>query len=327
MSRTRDAFTLVELLVVIAIVGVLVALLLPAVQAARESARRTQCSNNLRQVGVALQMFHDSKKVFPSAYQVTPGGAMGAVNDNGDAGPGWTCLMQILPYLEGNNQRESFTLTAPSWAPINSQAALQIIPPYLCPSVSDDSTHYTVKDGNGAALAEMSRSHYVFSAGTPEVWGNNAPDLRTIADGVFFRNSRIRIKDITDGTSHTVFAGEQTPFHSDSTWVGIVPGALTCTSRNFPGIPCDEAAPQINVHSGPNGMEDVDPNSPEAKLVIIHPPNSPLGFVDEMYSEHPGGANVLFGDGSVQFVSEGINQMVWAAMATRAGNENMDAQP
>jgi len=98
-----------------------------------------------------------------------------------------------------------------------------------------------------------------------------------------------------------------------------VPGSVTCASVNFPGVPCDEAAPQINVHSGPGS-----PNEPQ---VIIHPPNSPIGFVDEMYSQHPGGANVMFGDGSVQFVSELINQFVWAAMATRAGNEIIEQQP
>jgi prepilin-type processing-associated H-X9-DG protein len=174
----------------------------------------------------------------------------------------------------------------------------------------------------GATLAEFSRANYVFSCGTAEVWDEPAADLRSLADGVFFRNSRIRIKDITDGTSKTVFAGEQTPFHSDSTWVGIVPSAQTCPNRlNFSmAIDCDGAAPQINVHSGPGAPDEVLATG----LIIIHPPNSPVGFVDEMYSEHPGGANVLFGDGSVDFISEQINQQVWAAMATRAGNEAVE---
>src|SRR5690242_5260511 len=100
-ARPRAAFTLVELLVVIAVIGLLVALLLPAVQTARETARRAQCANNLRQIGVAMLNFHDSKKSFPSAYVSHAGGEMGPPSEEtGDAGPGWTCLFEILPYLE-----------------------------------------------------------------------------------------------------------------------------------------------------------------------------------------------------------------------------------
>src|SRR4051794_26891286 len=105
-SRFRRGFTLVELLVVIAIIGVLVALLLPAVQMARESARRTQCTNNLRQIGLALHTYHDTFKVFPPSYLIVPGGSsnMGPPDpDNGDAGPGWTALMLILPQIEQSN--------------------------------------------------------------------------------------------------------------------------------------------------------------------------------------------------------------------------------
>jgi prepilin-type N-terminal cleavage/methylation domain-containing protein/prepilin-type processing-associated H-X9-DG protein len=317
MCSHRRAFTLIELLVVIAIIGLLVALLLPAIQGARESARRTECSSNLRQIGVALHSFHDARGHFPSAYLSQPGGAMGEVNDAGDAGPGWTCLFQILPYAEGAAVRNAFNLAAPCWAPSNAAAAKRVVSTYLCPSVSDTSRTYLVKDETGTVLAEFSRAHFVFSSGRPEVWEDPEQDLSSIADGVFFRNSRISIRHITDGTSHTVFAGEQTPFHSDSTWVGIVPGAQTCANvANFSqSIPCDAAAPQINVHSG-GGVDE--------GLMIIHPPNNAVGFVDEMYSEHPDGANVLFGDGSVQFISETINPQLWAAMATRAGHEMMD---
>ena len=320
MLQRRNAFNLVELLVVIAVVGMLVALLLPAVQAARESGRRAQCKNNLHQIGVAMLSFHDSKNHFPAAYLSQPGGAMGPTNpDTGDAGPGWTCLFEILPYLEGTNARDAFDLKLPCWSPGNAQAALQVIPTYLCPSVSDHSTRYAVRDKTGSTLAELARGHYVANAGRPEVWEEPAANLTKVADGPLFRNSRIRIKDITDGTSHTVFMGEQTPLHSDSTWVGIVPGSLTFPSVNFPAVSPDAAAPQINVHSGPGGADE--------SLIIIHPPNSPLGFVDEMYSEHSGGANVLFGDGSVRFIDEMIDPMTWAAMATRAGAETIEESP
>ncbi len=329
MWRVRKAFTLIELLVVIAVIGMLVALLLPAVQAARDSARRTQCANNLRQMGIAMIAFHDAKKHFASAYTSQPGGAMGPADaETGDAGPGWTCLMQILPFMEGDNVRDSFDPALPCWSPANAEAAQQSIGAYLCPSVSDDSKTYTVMDAAGNSLAEFSRSHYVANAGRAEVWEEPAANLSRIADGPLFRNSRIRIKDITDGTSHTVFLGEQTPLHSNSTWVGIVPGSVTCPSALFPASHCEPAAPQINVHSGPSEHPHEEheghDEEHEEHLPVIHPPNSPVGFVDEMFSEHSGGCNVLFGDGSVRFIDEMINQLTWSAMATRAGAETVE---
>src|SRR5207247_7938784 len=115
--RFRRGFTLVELLVVIAIIGVLVALLLPAVQAARESVRRSQCMNNLRQIGLALHTYHDTFRVFPPSYLTVPGGSpsMGPPDpDNGDAGPGWTALMMILPQIEQGNLYNSFDLNTPA---------------------------------------------------------------------------------------------------------------------------------------------------------------------------------------------------------------------
>ena len=259
---------------------------------------------------------HDAKGAFPSAYQTQPGAAMGSPDANGDAGPGWTCLVQILPYLEGTNTRNAFDLTTPSWSAGNATAALQVVPTYLCPSVSDESTHYSVVDGSGNVLADFARSHYVANAGQLDLWTIPTPDLSRIANGPLYRNSRTRIKDITDGTSHTVFFGERTPLRSPATWVGIVPGSVTCPGALFPNADCDVAAPQINVHSGPGEFE----NPP-----VIEPPNNSSGYTDEMHSEHPNGCNVLFGDGSVRFVLETVNPLVWAAWATRAGGEAVDS--
>ncbi|MBI3837998.1 MAG: DUF1559 domain-containing protein [Planctomycetia bacterium] len=308
--RTHRAFTLVELLVVIAIVGVLVALLLPAVQAARESARRTQCVNNLKQIGVALYDFHDTNGRLPSAYHSQPGGVMGAADpDTGEAGPGWTYLVQIMPFMEAGNMRDSLNLKLPSWSPLNANVVQKSIPGFRCPSVSNDSITYDVKADDGTVLAAFARANYVACAGKMNVWDNKAADLRPFADGVFFRNSRIRLKDIADGTSHTIFCGEQTPSHNDSTWVAIVPGAATCPGPTFPFGHCDLAAPQINVHVGPGGD---DPP-------LILPPNT-NSDPDAMFSEHQGGCNVLFGDGSVRFIPDTINQLVWSAMGSRSGN-------
>ena len=124
--------------------------------------------------------------------------------------------------------QSTFNLQVPAWNAANAKAALTVVPDYLCPSVSDSSTNYPVVDSSGKQLALFSRANYVFNAGRIDAWGSPQLDPNTIADGPFYKNSRIRFRDITDGLSQTVFVGEQTPFHSDSTWVGIVPAAVTC---------------------------------------------------------------------------------------------------
>lgn len=333
MSRTRTAFTLVELLVVIAIMGVLVALLLPAIQAARETARRAQCSSNMRQIGIAMLSHHDAKGRFPSSYVTRPSDQMGDRDpETGDANPGWTCLFQILPYLEGSNEQQQFDLNVPAWHANNAEASKQVIRTYLCPSVSDQTVTYEARDHDGNRLAELARATYVANAGRIAVW--EQPDevnLSQIADGPLFRDSKLRIKDITDGTSHTIFMGEQTPSHSDSTWVAILPGAVTCPTVYYNHAHCESAAPQINVHSGPDhfhehehedhdGEEEGHEHEDEGEGAI-HPPNHHHGYVDSMVAEHPGGCNVLFGDGSVRFISEDIEPHLWSAMSTRAGGE------
>ena len=314
MRVTRKAFTLIELLVVIAIMGLLVALLLPAVQAARETARRIQCANNQKQIGLGLQNFHDSRKYFPSSFQSTPEvpGMGPADATSGDAGPGWTFLMQIAPFLEEQNLQQQFNLKLPAWDPANANAAKARVALFRCPSVSDDSTTYNVVNNSGNTLAVFAHGHYVASAGRVDCWNVPNRDLTTIADGALFRNSRLRIKDFTDGTSQTAFVGEHTPLRSNSTWVGIVPGSVTCPTPQFAFAGCDLAAPAINVHSGP-GLGENPP--------LIHTPNDYLGYVDEMLSEHPDGCNVLYGDGSVRFVTGDINPNAWAAMATRAAGD------
>jgi prepilin-type N-terminal cleavage/methylation domain-containing protein/prepilin-type processing-associated H-X9-DG protein len=313
MNSRRTAFTLVELLVVIAIIGVLVALLLPAVQAAREAARRAQCSNSLKQIGLALHNYHDTMLVFPPGYLTVPGGnaVMGPPDpDSGDTGPGWTVLMLLLPQIEQANQQNSFNMNIPCWDTQNAAPAGRAIATYLCPSAAENTPTYSVVDASGNVLAKFARSNYVASAGRPEVWEEPAADLSSIADGPFYRNSRTRMSDILDGLTNTVFFGEQTPTHSDSTWVGIVPGSVTCPTPRYAYAGCDAAAPQINVHAGGHTVPPT-----------IHPPNSSFGYVDGMFADHPGGCNVLLGDGSVRFASRTINGAVWAALATRAGGE------
>src|SRR5947209_5966444 len=197
----RSAFTLVELLVSIAIIGVLVALLLPAVQAAREAARRSQCMNNLRQIGLALHTYHDTFGRFPPSYLTVPGGSpsMGPPDpDNGDAGPGWTALMLILPQLEQGNLYNSFDVNLPAWSSKNAPPAQSFVNFYICPSANNFPKYYPVVDDGGKTLATFARGHYVASAGRIDVWDESAADLSRIADGPFYRNSRTRMADITD---------------------------------------------------------------------------------------------------------------------------------
>jgi prepilin-type N-terminal cleavage/methylation domain-containing protein/prepilin-type processing-associated H-X9-DG protein len=311
----RGGFTLIELLVVIAIIGVLVGLLLPSVQAAREAARRAQCTNNLKQLGLALHGYHDAQGSYPAGYlaRVGGGGVHGAADPaTRDAGPGWAWGTQVLPYLEGAPLYASLNMDLPCWLPANRTGTRNSVAVFLCPSVSEASLTYGPEDSSGVRLATFGRSHYAASAGRNEPWGYTTDDHSLVADGPFFRNSRTTTADVTDGLSNTVFLGEHTAALSDKTWVGVVPGTATCPRPRFAYSTCDFAATQALVHSGPAQTEHPP---------VIHPPNARSCHVCQMYAEHPGGANVLLGDGSVRFVRETVNQLAWAALATIRGGE------
>jgi len=313
--RNPTGFTLIELLVVIAIIAVLIALLLPAVQSAREAARRAQCVNNLKQIGLATQNYHDVHGQFAPGYLILPGGnaIMGPPDaETRDTGPGWAWGTLILPYLEQAPLHSSMNFDLPCWAPANSTGARVSVAAFLCPSVSEASTTYDVKDEPGATLATFSRSHYLANSGRREAWAYAVDDWTSISDGPIYRNSRTRIASVTDGLSNTIFFGEHSPVLSDKTWVGIVPGSVIFPTARFAFAEGDLAATQTLAHSGPNTWED----PPQ-----VHPPNSRLGKVCQMYAEHPGGCNVLMGDGSVRFAKSSISQTVWPALSTIAGGE------
>lgn len=315
----KRAFTLVELLVVIAIIGVLVALLLPAVQAARESARRMQCTNHLKQLMLAMHNYHDVVGQFPPSYvSQTGGGGVHGTPDTQtrDAGPGWAWGAMLLPYIEQQNLYNQFDFKRPAWDAVNAAPAATPLPFMLCPSAAGDRQPMTVISPSGQALGKFSRAHYVCNVGQEEPWGHTKDDFRGIADGPLYRNSTTSTADVRDGLSNTVFLGEHHPVLSSKTWVGVVPGAAVCPSPRFAFSACDLAATLVNVHSGPASGE-VPP--------AIHPPNSPLCHVCQMYAEHPGGCNVALGDGSVRFVSEYVNQNTWAALSSIAMGEVVGA--
>lgn len=315
-KSARSGFTLVELLVVIAIIGILIAMLLPAVQAAREAARRMQCGNNLKQLGVAMENYHSTHKRYTPAYVTTVGG--GGVHgtpdpDTHDAGSGWAWGAMLLPFLEENSIYEQINFSLPCWDTANETAATQQISAYLCPSATGtDSLCPIVKTSGGTPVAQFGRSCYVANVGNEEPWGWTVDSYTGIADGPLFRNGSISVADIRDGLSNTVFLGEHHPSLSDKTWVGVIPGAIVEGKPDDAFPHAEAAATLVQCHSGPSSFE-----SP----AVIHPPNSLLKMACGMQSDHPGGCNVVYGDGSVHFIIETINQQIWAALSTRANGD------
>jgi prepilin-type N-terminal cleavage/methylation domain-containing protein/prepilin-type processing-associated H-X9-DG protein len=300
----RQGFTLIELLVVIAIIGMLIGLLVPAVQKVRESAARLESQNNLKQLGLALHSHHDAHKRFPPGYQSgLPGRPVPAT----DAAPGWAWGTFLLPYLEQGPLYRQLDLNLPCWDSANAAAVRTQLPVFLCPGAPNVGATVQVKGPGGAVLAELGRSHYVANNGQDESWAYDQPDLSGLrGKGPFYRNSKVRIADVRDGMSNSVFLGEHTTI-SDKTWVGVVPGAEPCPldPARFPFTACDAAATLVLCHSGPA------PTEPG----IVHPPSFPTCHVCQMYAPWEGG-NVLFGDGSVRFVPTSINLNTWAALSS-----------
>jgi prepilin-type processing-associated H-X9-DG protein len=309
---------LIELLVVIAVIGILIALLLPAVQSAREAARRAQCSNNLKQVGLGMLAYESSYGTFPPAYMslVGGGGIQGEPDPlTRDAGPGWAYGTALLSFVEQATTYQALNIDLSCWVVENRTGTTTSIGTFLCPSVSEDSRQFDVRNQPGDVIARFSRSHYVLNAGNDEPWGYSTDNQRPVADGPFYRNSGTTVAQIQDGLSNTMFMGEHSAILSDKTWVGVVPGAVVCPTPQFAFSTCDYAATLVLSHSGPAAAE----------WDIIHPPNARSCHVCQQYAEHPGGANILLGDGSVRFVKETINQRTWAGLATCRGGEVISA--
>ena len=318
-KQSRAAFTLVELLVVIAIIGVLAGLLLPAVQAARESARRTQSQNNLKQMGLGLLNYESANRRLPSGY-VSRTKDPQAFPETLDAPPGWGWGASILPFIEQQSLANQIDWRLPCWDPANAVATKTRVPAFLNPAATNFDGAVSVRSGDGRLLAEFGRSHYVANAGQDEPWGYVPPlvDWQPVASGPFYRNSKTRLAEITDGLSHTVFIGEHTTI-SDKTWVGVVPSSESCPRdpQRFPFTTCDAAATFVLCHAGPAANEPG----------IIHPPSFPTCHVCQMYAPWAaGGGFVLIGDGSVRFVATEVNLDAWAAMCSVRGGEVVNVE-
>ena len=293
--KTRRGFTLIELLVVIAIIAVLIGLLLPAVQKVRAAAARVQCVNNLKQLGLALQNHHDTAKSFPAGY-VSAADAAG-----NDTGPGWGWAAFILPQMEQQAIYNAIRFDLPIEAPANANARVQFIKSFTCPSDSPGLTwtakKYDLTGNPVATVCDVASANYV------GVFGTTEPGVD--GDGVFYRNSKTRIGDITDGTSSTILVGERSFRLGQTTWVGSVTGATL-----FPQPP-STAPPILNNGSGMVLGHTGDGNGPGA-------PNS---YVNQFSSQHTGGANFLFADGHVAFLQTSMNYTAYKALTTRSGGE------
>jgi prepilin-type N-terminal cleavage/methylation domain-containing protein/prepilin-type processing-associated H-X9-DG protein len=284
VTRIRRGFTLIELLVVIAIIGVLVALLLPAVQRVREAAARSQCKNNLRQIGLALHNYHDREGRFPPGYVSTVAG------DGADEGPGWGWGAFLLGDLEQDNLKQHIRFDRDIGDTTNGDARIHKLAVFRCPS--DDAVAIFTTAGNPVPVAH---ANYVGVFGTNEI-----EDDPGGGNGVFFRNSRLRMADITDGASNTFLIGERSSNIALSTWTGSVTKA------------------EVPLQSEPTVTEG-------PQLLVLgrgdHEPNSPSAHIDDFYSRHPQGVNCLFGDGSVRSIGNAVTPAVWKGIQTRSGSE------
>lgn len=348
--QRQNAFTLVELLVVIAIIGILIGLLLPAVQQVRESARRTQCGNHLRQLSVAMLNYESAHRQFPAGYTSYPT-SDGTVPDGviidgltWDASPGWGWGAAMLPFIEQLNLDAIIDYRLPIWDAHNRLAAAQPVATFLCPSSSGPMGLMQVVDQQEQPYSpegpplRIARSHYVASHGQESCWGECGSaltaiiftdiysattteilvngDVSKVADGPFYRNSKTKLNEFHDGTSNTICLGEHSSRLSDKTWVGVIPGATVHPRFTSPENAPDGAATLVLVHAGPSGGELDITGTP-----IIHPVNFPTYHVGQMYAEHPGGGNLTMGDGSVHFFPETIDLFTFAELSSMGEGE------
>lgn len=277
--RRRQGFTLIELLVVIAIIAVLVALLLPAVQQAREAARRTQCKNNLMQIGIALHNYEMRHECLPPG-SIDPNRPIR--NEAKGYHVGW--MVQVMPDLDCSNVFQRFNFSVDVYDKANDGPRGVQISTLLCPS------NGAVR-GLGTGITTYAGCHHDIEV--PIDIDNN---------GVLFLNSRIRYRDIRDGSSNTIFVGET----ADVDPLGWASGTRA-TLRNTSSI-------------GGGGM-GLRPGMPVVAAVPPVDPNAALLEVGGFSSVHAGGAQFVLGDGSVRFINQSINPQVFKNLGNRADGE------
>jgi prepilin-type N-terminal cleavage/methylation domain-containing protein/prepilin-type processing-associated H-X9-DG protein len=334
----RKGFTLIELLVVIAIIAILIGLLLPAVQMVREAAARTQCTNNLKQIGLALHNYHDSQHVFPPGY--TDGNTTPGSTPDKDLGPGWGWASYLLPYLEQELVYHQINFNVTVGTGVNTQVSQMALKVYQCPSDPTQQSCVLFNWNNPGTSILVAHGNYVGCNGWEECFSgaSGGPEAGSGADGLsggfgsrgvglFYRNSRTRIADVTDGLSNTAFVGERSSNHSPSTWTGAVPLAM-CPAWMATTPYTTPYTPPSQAPVGPNGSAYDNADYGEA-LIFAHcnathlpSADNPIYDPDTFYSMHSTrGANFLFGDGSIHYLTSGIDPNTYQHLATIAGGE------
>jgi prepilin-type N-terminal cleavage/methylation domain-containing protein/prepilin-type processing-associated H-X9-DG protein len=293
MRSRRQAFTLIELLVAIAIIGILLGLLLPAVQKIREAAARSQCANNLRQLGLACHEYHDGHGCFPPGYVASA--------PFPDTTPGWGWAAFLLPYIEQEPLFQQIDFKQPLEA---SPTIRTVVKAFLCPSDVVALEPFLVTDVFLDPVASVAPSSYAATV------GSDSSDTDAVTgNGVFYRNSQTRIAHITDGTSTTTLLGERAWAQTNGTWAGAPNGGVARAGilNNFPFATGPVATLVLAHNNWINITTDSD------------------GGLDDFSSNHPRGVNLLFADGSVRFLrsitADGQARRDFWALGTRAGGE------
>ena len=312
----RRGFTLIELLVVIAIIGVLVGLLLPAVQAARESARRTQCVNNLKQLGLAMNNYHDSLLALPIGVQQDPIHSDTPPFDPSPIRRSWA--YSLLAYIDQTNLFNSINFETSYLDPSNRTVGMTNVSTYDCPS-----------DPNRATIEEPWASYATVKANYVVNWGPATYDQDlypsfnpyngvTYQAAPFTFNASKGLSDFTDGTSNTLLMSE------------VVIGENTATGSDHRGDTYndDYGCAEFMAYTGPNSKAADILTAPWCQYPNkMNPPCTaagPASFIAAR-SYHSGGVDVLMGDGSVRFVKNSINLSVWRDVSSIAGGEAISA--
>nr|WP_182865235.1 DUF1559 domain-containing protein [Rhodopirellula sp. JC639] len=348
-TRLRRAFTLVELLVVIAIIGILVGLLLPAVQAAREAARRMQCSNNLKQITLAMHNYESAFHKLPANY----------TNGSSTAG-NFSVFAQMAPYYEQGNMLDLIHFDRPLHvgccpgqlvAP-HDQAAASAIATLACPSENFDRTFFVTSLSGRGPTQTYSGTNYAMNSGTGV---GTLYDTRVATDGVLWINAKIGFEAVLDGLSHTAAFSEhllgvleQSPAEPTvdamrrRTMMNVrcdfISRSMPPTEPGMRGYVLPEAPQELETYtrasglhrgwSGQRGAGWINGREYWTSYTHYHPPQSGIPDMQSCgwgvfgaRSNHPGGVHVARCDGSVDFINESIHLDVWRALATRNGQE------